>query len=261
MFHPSPKTAMLRIPSWRSIPALTLALALLAGCATVTPPAAQTPAQPAVVQKDAPTHGWFAARFKMKWVPGTSPAWYLDDCLAYEVISPVLEKYREQIVLWRFHRRAAPDEAGHQFSFIFYATPRGAETIYASIRSNPLLAALKSQGHVLHDVYADTTRVELPNIEDTADPSWSLPLKRSWPNFIMGVSETWLILVSEFAGERSRIGPTASLKDLLTSYEKVHKAVEKTWQDEGDHALLHHLNAVFGYAPVSIPANSHLMRF
>ncbi|MHC1742176.1 MAG: hypothetical protein AB9873_03975 [Syntrophobacteraceae bacterium] len=245
----------------RILTGVCMILFVASGCASVTPPAAQGPTPSVTTVSGSPSHGWFAARFKMKWVPGSSPLWHLDDLTAYEVISPTLEKHRDQIVLWRFHRRAAPDAAGHQFSFIFYATPKHAEAIYASIRSSAVLASLKSRGYLLNDVYADTSRIEQPNIEDTADPKWSLPLKRSWPNFIMGVSEAWLLLISQYAGERDRTGMAASVESLVGSYEKVHNAVEKTWQDEGGHALLHHLNAIFGYVPVGVSTDGHLMRF
>lgn len=231
------------------------------GCASVSTPTKPGPTGPAALKIESPAAGWWAARFKMNWAEGANPAWHLDELIAYEVVSPALEKHREQIVLWRFHRRAAPDPAGHQFSFIFYATPQNAELIYASIRSSPTLASLKTRGYVRQDVYQDTSKVEQPNIEDTADARWSLPLKRAWPNFIMGVSESWLILVSEYAGERSKTGQSGSIQDMVTSYEKVHYAVEKTWQAEGGHALLHHLNAVFGYAPVAVSTDAHLMRF
>lgn len=247
--------------SLRRLTGIAMALLLTFGCAATVPPPAQGPTPPAAVSSGSPTHGWFAARFKMKWVQGTNPLWHMDDLIAYEVISPALEKHRDQIILWRFHRRGAPDATGHQFSFIFYASPKDAEAVYGSIRSSAVLAALKSRGYVLSDMYADTSKVEQPNIEDTADPKWSLPLKRAWPNFIMGVSEAWLLLISQFAGERSQTGATTSIESLLASYEKVHQAVEKTWQNEGGHALLHHLNAIFGYAPVVISGDAHLMRF
>jgi hypothetical protein len=245
----------------RSVAGSLMMILIALGCASVTTPAKPGPTGEATLKSDSAANGWWAARFKMNWTHGTSPAWHLDDLIAYEVVSPALEQHREQIILWRFHRRAAPDQGGHQFSFIFYATPQNAELIYASIRSNPTLVSLKTRGYVQQDAYQDTSTVTQPNIEDTADSRWSLPLKRSWPNFIMGVSEAWLILVSEYAGERTKTSQTASIQDLVAAYEKIHNAVEKTWQDEGGHALLHHLNALFGYVPVAVSADAHLMRF
>jgi hypothetical protein len=231
------------------------------GCVSVSTPTKPEPTGQAAPTIESSANGWWAARFKMNWTEGTNPAWHLDELIAYEVVAPVLEKHRAQILLWRFHRRAAPDAAGHQFSFIFYATPQNAELIYASIRSSATLASLKARGYVRQDMYQDTSLAAQPGIEDTADARWSLPLKRAWPNFIMGVSEAWLILVSEFAGERAKTSQTASIQDLVSAYEKVHNAVEKTWQQEGGHALLHHLNALFGYAPVAVSTDAHLMRF
>lgn len=255
-----PSTKPNRLARARSLPCTLLLLFICFGCATVTPPASPEPPPRVTAGGQPSAPGWWAVRFKMKWAEGTTPSWHLDELVAYEVVSPALERYREQILLWRFHRRAAPDAGGHQFSFIFYATPQDAERIHASIRSSPVLALLKGRGVIEQDTYQDTSRLVQPNIEDTADPRWSLPLKRSWPNFIMGVSEAWLILISELAGER-RGGRAGSAEPLVASYETVHKAVEKTWREEGSHALLHHLNALFGYAPLAVPADAHLMRF
>jgi hypothetical protein len=49
-----------------------------------------------------------------------------------------LEKFDNDIYLWRFYRRAARDEAGHQFSFMFYASSLTAYSIYQDL-SNDIL--------------------------------------------------------------------------------------------------------------------------
>ncbi len=64
--------------------------------------------------------GWWYAKFRMDWPKDAEPLWHMDPLLAHRVIAPVLSRYSEEISLWRFHRRAAPDASGHQFSFIFY---------------------------------------------------------------------------------------------------------------------------------------------
>ena len=42
-----------------------------------------------------------------------------------------------------------------------------------------------------------------------------------------------------------------SLK-LLEQYRKVDEKITEKWRNEGQHALLHHLSAVFGYEPMLI---------
>jgi len=83
-----------------------------------------------------PAAGWWTASFQINWQE-VEPAWYIDAMLAHRVISPALELQKKDILLWRFHRRAVKDEAGHQFSFLFYSSPAAANKIYALIRCNP----------------------------------------------------------------------------------------------------------------------------
>ena len=54
----------------------------------------------------------------MHWPEHSDPAWHMDSMVAHLVVSPILNGKRPQIELWRFHRRAGRDGAGHQFNFI-----------------------------------------------------------------------------------------------------------------------------------------------
>jgi hypothetical protein len=68
----------------------------------------------------------------------------------------------------------------------------------------------------------------------------------------MGVSETWLGLVRDAAG--AELGETrpADTAKLLAGYEAVERRVTQLWREEGGHAFLHHLSAIFGYRPVEV---------
>ncbi len=241
--------------------ALAVGVLLLAGgCASVTPVAAPQPLGESESDGPERSKGWWYARFQMYWPEDAEPAWHLDAILAHRVVRPVLRQYRAGIDLWRFHRRAGRDSSGHQFSFIFYANPATADRIYRAVRSNPDLADMKSSGMIVRDNYDDTRLTERPGIDDTSDKSWSEPVRKAWPYFIMGVSETWLDLISQFAAKQFKGNAPSSVDDLDESYRQVHQAVEEAWRKEGCHAFLHHLNAVFGYEPLVINIR-HLMRF
>jgi hypothetical protein len=183
----------------------------------------------------------------------------MDLFLAHKVIAPVLYQYREDIILWRFHRRAVRDQSGHNFSFIFYASPETARRIYNTLKADPHLKAMKSTKMIVDDAYDDTSRVTKPNIEDTSDRNWSLPVQKSWPHFIMGVSQMWLDLITEIAGQTTEKG-LSSPREIEAFYQQVNQSVLESWQEEGRHALLHHLNALFGYEPV-IVYEKRLLRF
>lgn len=226
--------------------------AVLAGCAVVpggepvsgTRPASEPQPKPAA-------QGWWYASFRLNWPEGADPGWHLDPLLAVEVVGPVLERHRGAIALWRFHRRAAHDAAGHRFSFIFYSSPEAAAQVFGEIGANPVLRKLESAGLVANASYDSTSAISRPAIGDTSDRNWSDSLQRAWPHFIMGASQTWLELAREYAAQEPPAQPD-SAAELASKYEKVNATLTERWQEEGGHAFLHHLNALFGYQPVII---------
>ncbi|MCE5335912.1 MAG: hypothetical protein LLG06_15120 [Desulfobacteraceae bacterium] len=235
--------------------AMAAILLLAAGCASPGPSRISTPDTTPRVEPD----GWWYARFQFSWPSeAESPAWHRDLLVAHRIIEPVIDRFRDSIFLWRFHRRAAPDESGHQFSFVFYGTRATARGVFDMIRSNTLVEDMKSSGMLLRDVYDETDRISRPGIEGTSDRSWSAPLQRSWPYFIMGVSMAWLDLIEQFAGD-GREKP-ATFADMEVFYEGINRDIQRTWSAEGGHAFLHHLNALFGYVPVNVRGKG-AMRF
>ena len=95
-----------------------LALFVLAGCGAHAP--VKTPAAGSQITKiDGQAINWWYVRFRLVWPDEEEPDWSLDALIAHQIVAPVLEQYDDQIQLWRFHRRAARDSSGHQFSFIF----------------------------------------------------------------------------------------------------------------------------------------------
>ena len=224
---------------------------LLSGCATMQP---SRPEGTGFKKHEAASGpgGWWHARYGIKWAENTEPLWNVDLYLADKVVRPVLEKHRCGISLWRFHRRAAPDAAGHQFSFIFYSSPLKALEIFEDLHSNPDFKLLRSSGLLIRDTYDDTSTVSKPRPEDTSDRSWSPAIQKTWPYFIMGVSEMWLSLIQEHRAGMEGTNPARSLAENLAIYQQVDRKIIQSWRDEGRHALLHHLNALFGYEPLVV---------
>lgn len=234
--------------------AAAILVTLLCGCASVPalPPLGADGAVPATATAAAPgERGWWYARFRIDWPLEEEPRWYLDARIAREVVAPVLKSHQDQIELWRFHRRARRDPAGHQFSFIFYAAPATADKVFHALRESPLLAKLKADHLLIEDAYDRTTEITRPGLGDTSDPQWSEPLRQAWPWFIMGVSRTWLDLVDHFARQAEASGD-ASGADPDACYREVERRLQELWRNEGDHAFLHHLNALFGYQPTTV---------
>jgi len=192
---------------------------------------------------------WWYIRFQLTWPENEAPDWTLDTLLADLVCAPALVDFGQYIQLWRFHRRAARDKAGRQFSFIFYTDRYNALAINRYIDTNLLVQELLLRGYLAKVSFEQSS--SRPQLEDTSDKNWSVMMQKSWPFFIMGVSETWLDLIEQIAIER-RLDAMQDLPTLLAGYSKVSATVDETWQQHGQHAFLHHLNAVFGYQPALI---------
>lgn len=103
-------------------------------------------------------------------------------------------------------------------------------------------------------LYENPDRPRRPGIADVSDTDWTPGMQRAWPYFIQGVSRLWLELIREI--EAGGEWPD----DLEARYAAIGEALDTLWRNQGDHALLHHLNAVFGYREVSV-IRRELMRF
>jgi hypothetical protein len=110
--------------------------------------------------------------------------------------------------------------------------------------------SLKTAGVLEKDLYDDPTRITRPNIEDTGDQKWPSAVQKSWPYYIMGASQMWLNLIAESAAEKLTDRPPATLSEIDSFYQQVDRVITQLWKNEGRHAFLHHLNALFEYEPL-----------
>ncbi len=204
--------------------------------------------------------GWWYVRLRIRWPEKKEPSWHIDPLLAHRIYAPVLDKYKDKIAIWRFHRRAARDAEGHQFSLTFYSSAQTALHVFRTIRANTLLKRMKRSGYIIQDLYDSTAQNKAPEVAHTSDGHWSTPVRKSWPYFIMGVCHMWLALIEDFSSTHSGGKNVSSLPRLITLYRHVNTSINKAWREEGSHSMLHHLNAVFGYEPVYV-REIHQRRF
>ena len=222
-------------------------LVFFAGCAATshTLPPTETKPRPELPSED---QGWWKIRFRMDFVDGET-RWERDLMIAHRIISPILKSHSQTIVLWRFHRRSADDDTGHQFSFIFYCDAVQADAINRQVMAVPLLTSMLNNqwvGEVLVDRVDENTR---PTIADTSDSNWSSVMQASWPYYIMGVSRMWLEMIDQLSNQVG-IADAADMDLLAAHYSTVNDEVTTIWQQEAYHALFHHLNAIYGYRPM-----------
>lgn len=238
---------------WGWIGVLVLTVGMLGGCAT-PPVMTSEPMETVTIPLNGTENWWWYVRFRLTWPEGEEPRWWPDLLLADRVIGRVLDTERQAIALWRFHRRAARDGAGRQFSFIFRATPVTAARVNARIAADPLVIRLQEEGVVQTVGYDDLDHPQRPGIGDTSDKSWSPEMQVAWPWFIMGASQLWLELIRE-SGKREKLP-----EEPKARYAAIERTMNELWREEGGHALLHHLSAVFGYRELVV-TRRELMRF
>lgn len=222
---------------------------ILSGCASVGQVTPQE-VKPTKYEELPTDSGWWYARFRMAWPPDTEPDWHMDLYIAHQVILPLLERNEGDIRLWRFHRRAARDESGRQFSFIFYSSPQTAQCIFETLRTDANIMNMKFSGIIDQDLYDNPLHITRPNIEDTSDRHWPISLQKSWPWYIMGVSQTWLNLITEVVTENMPESHPSTMPEIDSFYKQVDGIVTNMWEEDGRHAFMHHLNAIFEYKPL-----------
>lgn len=202
---------------------------------------------------------WWQLRFRLTWPDNTEPDFSRHLLIAERILLPIITEHEDQLPLWRVHRRAGRDDAGHQLSFIFYTNALTASAIERQAQENELGLWLQEQGMIEKLAFHQRTAEEMGQLGQTSDPNWPAEIQESWPYFIMGASQTWLMLIQELSQEQPLEGEV-TYRDLLQHYRTVDTKLNNQWREYGQHAYLHHLNAVFGYQPVRIKS-SELKRF
>lgn len=193
---------------------------------------------------------WHNFRFRMNWPDNESPKWWLDLFIVDSLFREILSSNREKIYLWRFHRRAAKDNSGHQLTLLCYMTKEDSGLINDIIQKSSTLNILTDNGHLKEFLYEEGGK----DIENSSDGNWSIEIQKSWPYFIDGVSKMLLDMIDliriSVADSLGLHPPLQNPDDIERLYFKVNERLISLWQKEGSHAFFHHINALFGYVPL-----------
>jgi hypothetical protein len=225
---------------------IVVCLFLLSACNTTS----QITESQLDLEKD-PGLSWWRVKFRFQWPQDEDPDLSYHALIADQVLRPVIDQYGEAMPLWRFHRRALRDGAGHQFSFIYYANEETREAVKKSITADASVQKLSAQSILLPVRHTRGSAENSHMVAATSDAGWPDEIQRSWPYFIMGVSQTWLDLIREFREKQGPV-PADSIEHTLDYYSILNQQLSDQWGIYGRHAYLHHLNAIFGYLPVYI---------
>ncbi len=190
---------------------------------------------------------WHAVRVRMPRDLKGQPVWAMDLLLAHRIFAPLLATYQQQIPLWRFHRRAGRDTTGHQFSWIFYADDQTAQVVFQLIKNEPMIR--QAEERIQTVITQPRAYPTAQHITATSDERWAKPMQQAWPYYMTGVSQMWLTIIDQIQPQPAS-AESASFDQLLTQYQDTNRAINELWRDQGQHALLHHLSAAFGYQPL-----------
>jgi hypothetical protein len=233
--------------------ALLIGFVIVTGCAQTLQIPPPTPFEPLAAAPDVknPEYDWWQYTFKLTWPEDDGPDFSRHLLIADKIFAPALAAHQEHIPLWRFHRRAGRDKAGHRLSLILYTDSATAEAFNHSVSSNLLTSWLTERNMIEKTGFHPRSPQEMGQLELTSDPNWPMEIQRSWPYFIMGVSQAWLMLVQEHSAEGMPTG-NVDYTELLAHYQTVDQRVNTQWRENGQHAYLHHISAIFGYQPIRI---------
>ena len=225
----------------------------LAACGTTVQTSSYPPIEPkkSALAIDLQQRSWWQLRFKLNWPTDESPDFSAHLLLAEQILLPVILEHEQQLPLWRFHRRAARTPAGHQFSLIFLADKETADQLGRDVSENALTVWLQ-EASMLEKTSLDRRGLEdLAEIEETSDREWPQAIQRSWPWFIMGASQSWLMQVQQISEEKG-LSESMEYAILLKHYRDVALSMNNQWRDFGQHAYFHHLSALYGYQPLKV---------
>lgn len=195
-------------------------------------------------------NGWWQIAFHRPYTSDDEIQWQYDAFIALKVLKPIIDS-EKSIQLWRFHRRAADDKSGHNFSFIFYATRKVGEAVYQQVSQHVAVKKLLNNHYIEGLNFYNINEELRSDIGATSDKNWPVELQKTWPYFIMGVSQTWLGLV-EYYYNQLEIEDNMDVETQLNRFKQVSASIDDLWKNTGAHAFLHHLNALFAYQELYI---------
>lgn len=186
---------------------------------------------------------WHFINFKIKWDKKFPVNFFVDLMIIDLLISPTIEKFEPKLILWRLHRSATKD--GHILRFIFYITPKISEDIFKNIEANKFYAFIKK--NYLEDLIEQEGSQK---IEGAGDSNWPQEINKSWPYYIMGVSNMFIKLIKEVKVSINNQPKENSKEELESYYKEIEKKIDDIWLRYGCHSFIHHLSAIIGYKPV-----------
>jgi len=126
-----------------------------------------------------------------------------------------------------------------------YTEDENAALIQENLFNHPSVVFLE-QNNILLNKLNDSPG---SNIEATSDTNWPIELQKSWPYYIMGVSEMLLNMIEQLKKLEAEFDNN-DIKSIESHYTELNNKLNSVWRNDGSHAFLHHINALFSYSPI-----------
>lgn len=193
-------------------------------------------------------NGWRELRFHMNLDKDWENAEPVHLLIANELLRPSIEQFEEKMLVWRIHRMYGSPEASHRLMFKFYGPESTALQIKTQLESHESIDGLRQREGLRLEGFV----TKGSKIEDDFDGNWPEEIRAIWPYYICGASRAWLKLIERIAGNRTDFRPGISYEAKRQVYGKIRDEIDKYWAEYGSHAMLHHLNAIFGYKYIKV---------
>ncbi|KKN10225.1 hypothetical protein LCGC14_1038810 [marine sediment metagenome] len=193
---------------------------------------------------------WIQYKFRFNDDP-VNPDWWMDLFLIDTAFRDIIEKHKPE--LWRFHRRSGKDSVGHQLSLLCYMDKKKAENIYHELVAHKSINKLAEYKHM----NSSLLEIMEPGIEKTSDANWSESLQKSWPYFITGVCQMMMGILKNLPDEKELykgvcITAHGERYGISSYYSLLDRDIKEFFSDNAAHAFIHHISALFGYAPIKL---------
>lgn len=191
---------------------------------------------------------WYWINLKFKCKDTSNPEFFIALMVLDQLLAPVVKKFRKDFEFWRFHWSSTNDD-GHRLKFFFRTSSQVAEKVTKFVNNLNLCSFAKSEyieiPEIRHEVFSD-------NIEAISDENWPDELKKSFPNYIMGVCDMALSLIEEIKKKQNQGVNQNNKTQLEEVYKKIEKELASVWKRYGNHAFLHHLALILGNKKIVI---------
>ena len=190
---------------------------------------------------------WYLINLKLKSKDFANPEFFIALAILDLLFTPTVKKFRKDFECWRFHWSSTPED-GHRLKLFFKTSSQKAEEIAKFVNGIDFCTFAKREYLETEEIKSEIFGSEESSstIEVISDESWPEEIQKSWPHYIMGVSDMAIALVEEVKMKQGEEVDQSDKAKIEEYYKKVEAGIASIWKRYGNHAFFHHLALVLG---------------